>query len=239
MNRREMLLTAGAGALSLILPRSTVAEEASKGFTLPKLPYEYDALEPVIDKMTMTIHHTKHHQAYIDNLNKAIAGNAELQGKSIEELVANARTINPMPLRTAVINNGGGHLNHTLFWQIMAPKGQGGEPSAALAKAIENYGGMQKLKDDVLAAALGRFGSGWAWVVVGANGTLEVVSTANQNNPITGTQNRPGRKPILGIDVWEHAYYLKYQNRRADYVKAWWDVANWKAISENYEKARS
>jgi Fe-Mn family superoxide dismutase len=175
----------------------------------------------------------------VDNLNKAIAGHAELQGKSIEELIANARDINPMALRTAVINNGGGHLNHTFFWQIMAPKGQGGEPSADLAKAIEAYGGMQKLKDDVLAAALGRFGSGWAWVVVGANGALEVISTPNQNNPITASANRPGRKPILGIDVWEHAYYLKYQNRRADYVKAWWDIANWKAISENYTKARA
>lgn len=237
MNRREMLLTAGAGAMALFWPRPSLAQDA-KGFTLPKLPYDYDALEPVIDKMTMTIHHTKHHQAYIDNLNKAIAGNADLQGKSIEELIANARSINPMTLRTAVINNGGGHQNHTFFWEIMAPKGQGGEPSAELANAIEAYGGMQKLKDDVLAAALGRFGSGWAWVVVGANGALEVVSTANQNNPITATQNRPGRKPILGIDVWEHAYYLKYQNRRADYVKAWWDVANWKAISENYAKAK-
>lgn len=238
MNRREMLLTAGASALSLVVPRRIGAQESAKGFTLPKLPYDYDALEPVIDKMTMTIHHTKHHQAYVDNLNKAIAGHAELQGKSIEELIANARDINPMALRTAVINNGGGHLNHTFFWQIMAPKGQGGEPSADLAKAIEAYGGMQKLKDDVLAAALGRFGSGWAWVVVGANGALEVISTPNQNNPITATANRPGRKPILGIDVWEHAYYLKYQNRRADYVKAWWDIANWKAISENYAKAR-
>src|SRR5262245_33632060 len=232
MNRREMLLTAGAGAAALLLPRVLRADDKGP-FTLPKLPYEYDALEPIIDKMTMTIHHTKHHQAYVDNLNKALAGKDEAK-MSIEELNAKAKKLDDMKLRTPVRNNGGGHFNHSFFWMIMAPKGQGGAPEGELAKAIEAYGGLEKLKMDVLTAAMGRFGSGWAWVEVADGGTLKVTSSPNQNNPWMD-----GKKAILGIDVWEHAYYLKYQNKRADYVKAWWDVANWKAIGENFNKAKA
>lgn len=232
MNRREMLLTAGAGAAALLLPRATLRADDAKGFTLPKLPYEYDALEPIIDKMTMTIHHTKHHQAYIDNLNKALAGKDEAK-MSLEDLVAKAKKLEDQKLRTPVRNNGGGHFNHSFFWTIMAPKGQGGAPDGELAKAIEAFGGLEKLKTEVLAAASTRFGSGWAWVEVADGGTLKVTSSANQDNPWMD-----GKKAILGIDVWEHAYYLKYQNKRADYVKAWWDVANWKQIGENFNKAK-
>jgi Fe-Mn family superoxide dismutase len=234
MNRREMLLTAGAGAAALLLPRATLRAEDKGPFTLPKLPYDYDALEPIIDKMTMQIHHGKHHQAYVDNLNKAVAGKEGLAKMSIEEIVANVKKIEDAKLRQTVINNGGGDFNHTFFWQIMAPKGQGGMPDGDLAKAIESYGGLEKLKTEVLAAALGRFGSGWAWVEVADGGTLKVTHSPNQNNPWMD-----GKKAILGIDVWEHAYYLKYQNRRADYVKAWWDIANWKAIGENFNKAKA
>ncbi len=233
MNRREMLLTAGAGAAALLLPRALRAQDTGP-FTLPKLPYEFDALEPVIDKTTMEIHHDRHHKAYVDNLNKAVAGHDDLAKLSIEELIAKAKKIEDPKVRTPIVNNGGGHFNHTFFWQIMAPKGQGGMPESDLAKAIETYGGLEKLKMDVLTAATGRFGSGWAWVEVADGGTLKVTSSANQNNPWMD-----GKKAILGIDVWEHAYYLKYQNKRADYVKAWWDVANWKAIGENFNKAKS
>jgi superoxide dismutase, Fe-Mn family len=228
MNRRQMLFATGAGAAALFLPNVAVAEPA--GFTLPKLPYDYDALEPIIDKMTMTIHHDKHHQAYVDNLNKAVAG-TEWASKSIDDLVKNVKEI-PQTKRAAVINNGGGHWNHTFFWTIMAPKGHGGEASGDLAKSIESFGGIAKLMGEVQTKGLGRFGSGWVWVVAAKDGKLDVVSTANQDSPLMA-----GRMPILGIDVWEHAYYLKYQNRRADYLKAWWDVANWKAINENFEKA--
>lgn len=232
MNRREMLLTTGAGAAALLLPKFTLAEEPLKpAYSLPKLPYEYDALEPVIDKMTMTIHHTKHHQTYIDNLNKIVKDAPDLAKPSIDEVLLKYKDA-PETIRTGVINNGGGHANHTFFWNIMAPRNQGGGPSANLAAAITSFGGMEKLKEEVLKAALGRFGSGWAWVIVGKEGKLEVNSTPNQNTPLMD-----GQKPILGIDVWEHAYYLKYQNRRADYVKTWWDVANWKTISENFETA--
>jgi Fe-Mn family superoxide dismutase len=227
MNRRQMLIATGAGAAALLLPKLALAEDKPAGFTLPKLPYDYDALEPIIDKMTMTIHHDKHHQAYVDNLNKAVAG-ADWAGMSIDELVKKVKDV-PEAKRAAVINNGGGHWNHSFFWTIMAAKGQGGEASGDLAKSIESFGGMAKLKEEVQTKGLGRFGSGWVWVVAAKSGKLDVVNTANQDNPLMA-----GRTPILGIDVWEHAYYLKYQNRRADYLKAWWDVANWKAISENF-----
>jgi Fe-Mn family superoxide dismutase len=232
MNRREMLLTAGAGAAALLLPRAALRADDAKPFSLPKLPYDYDALEPIIDKQTMMTHHDKHHQAYVDNLNKAVAGKDEAK-LSIEELVAKAKKLEDMKLRLPVRNNAGGHFNHTFFWTIMAPKGQGGAPEGELAKAIEAFGGLEKLKMEVLTAALGRFGSGWAWVEVADGGTLKVSSSANQDNPWMD-----GKKAILGIDVWEHAYYLKYQNKRADYVKAWWDVANWKQIGENFNKAK-
>lgn len=233
MNRRQMLLTAGAAATALMMPKIVHAEEEKKGgFELPKLPYEYDALEPIIDKETMTIHHTKHHQAYVDNLNKALAGKPDWLKMGVDAVCSKVSTIEDAKLQRVVTNNGGGHYNHTFFWQIMAPKGKGGSPTGALAAAIEKFGGLDMLKAAVLEKALGVFGSGWAWVILGDDGGLQVVSTPNQNNPLM-----TGAKPILGIDVWEHAYYLKYRNKRADYVKAWWDIADWKAIGANYDRA--
>jgi len=190
-------------------------------FTLPPLPYAYDALEPAIDKETMTFHHDKHHQAYVDNLNKAVDADAALQGKSLEELFA---TISAAP--KAVRNNGGGHYNHALFWELLAPAGQGGEPSAELAAAIDrDLGGLDKFKEDFNAAGAGQFGSGWAWLIV-QDGKLKVTSTPNQDNPLMDVAEQKGAI-VLGADVWEHAYYLKYQNRRPDYLKAFWTVVNW------------
>ncbi|MBP1919616.1 superoxide dismutase [Youngiibacter multivorans] len=195
---------------------------------LPKLPYEYSALEPYIDETTMTIHHTKHHQAYINNLNAALEKYPELQEKSIEELVRELDSI-PEDIRTAVRNNGGGHLNHSRFWNWMS-KAEGQAPEGALLEAIEKkFGSLDAFKDVFAKAAAGRFGSGWAWLVIN-DGELEVVSTANQDNPIT-----EGKHPILGLDVWEHAYYLKYQNRRPDYIKEWFNVVNWSAVSKEFE----
>ena len=190
-------------------------------FTLPPLPYAYDALEPAIDKETMTFHHDKHHQAYVDNLNKAIDGDASLQGKSLEELFAN---ISRAP--KAVRNNGGGHWNHSLFWELLAPQGQTGEPSAELAAAIDrDLGGMDAFKEAFNAAGAGQFGSGWAWLIV-QDGKLKITSTPNQDNPLMDVADEKGAV-VLAADVWEHAYYLKYQNRRADYLKAFWSVVNW------------
>ena len=190
-------------------------------FTLPPLPYAYDALEPAIDKETMTFHHDKHHQAYVDNLNKAIDGDASLQGKSLEELFA---AISKAP--KAVRNNGGGHWNHSLFWELLAPQGQTGEPSAELAAAIDrDLGGMDAFKEAFNAAGAGQFGSGWAWLIV-QDGKLKVTSTPNQDNPLMDVADEKGAV-VLAADVWEHAYYLKYQNRRADYLKAFWSVVNW------------
>ncbi len=190
-------------------------------FTLPPLPYAYDALEPAIDKETMTFHHDKHHQAYVDNLNKAVDGDASLQGKSLEELFA---SISKAP--KAVRNNGGGHWNHSLFWELLAPQGQTGKPSAELAAAIDrDLGGMEKFKEDFNAAGAGQFGSGWAWLIV-QDGKLKVTSTPNQDNPLMDVADDKGAV-VLAADVWEHAYYLKYQNRRADYLKAFWSVVNW------------
>lgn len=195
---------------------------------LPKLPYEYSALEPYIDETTMTIHHTKHHQAYINNLNAALEKYPELQEKSVEDLVRNLDNL-PDDIRTAVRNNGGGHLNHSWFWNWMA-KPEGQTPDGALLAAIEKkFGSLDGFRDAFAKAAAGRFGSGWAWLVV-TGGELEIVSTANQDNPIT-----EGKHPILGLDVWEHAYYLKYQNRRPDYIKEWFNVVNWSAVSKEYE----
>ena len=195
---------------------------------LPKLPYEYSALEPYIDETTMTIHHTKHHQAYINNLNAALEKYPELQEKSVEDLVRNLDNL-PDDIRTAVRNNGGGHLNHSWFWNWMA-KPEGQSPDGALLAAIEKkFGSLDGFRDAFAKAAAGRFGSGWAWLVV-TGGELEIVSTANQDNPIT-----EGKHPILGLDVWEHAYYLKYQNRRPDYIKEWFNVVNWSAVSKEYE----
>lgn len=200
-------------------------------FTLPPLPYAYDALEPAIDKETMTFHHDKHHQAYVDNLNKAVDADASLQGKSLEELFA---AISTAP--KAVRNNGGGHWNHALFWELLAPAGQGGEPSAELAAAIDrDLGGLDKFKEDFNAAGAGQFGSGWAWLIV-QDGKLKVTSTPNQDNPLMDVAEQKGAV-VLGADVWEHAYYLKYQNRRPDYLKAFWTVVNWNKANELFAAA--
>jgi Fe-Mn family superoxide dismutase len=198
-------------------------------FTLPALPYAPDALEPHIDKLTMEIHHGKHHQAYVDNLNKAIAGTPN-EGKSLEELVAKAGSISP-----AVRNNGGGHWNHSFFWEILGPN-TGGKPSGKLADAInETFGSFEALQEKINTAGTTRFGSGWAWLIV-KDDKLEVTSTPNQDNPLMDVAEVKGT-PILGIDVWEHAYYLKYQNKRPDYLKAIWNVIDWKKVTKHYEKA--
>jgi superoxide dismutase, Fe-Mn family len=198
-------------------------------FTLPALPYAHDALEPHIDKQTMEIHHGKHHQAYVDNLNKAIAGTAH-EGKSLEELVAGAGAISP-----AVRNNGGGHWNHSFFWEILGP-GAGGTPTGELADAInETFGSFEAFQEKFNAAGTTRFGSGWAWLIV-KDGKLEVSSTPNQDNPLMDVAEVKGT-PVLGVDVWEHAYYLKYQNKRPDYLKAVWNVIDWKKVAERYEAA--
>jgi len=197
---------------------------------LPALPYAYDALEPHIDARTMEIHHTKHHQTYVDKLNAALEGHDDLASKSIEDLLRGIDSV-PEKIRQAVINNGGGHANHSLFWQIMGPNA-GGSPSGDLDTAIDSaFGSFAELQKKVAAEAAGRFGSGWAWLAV-KGGKLEVFSTANQDSPLM-----KGHVPILGIDVWEHAYYLNYQNRRPDYVKAWWNVVDWSKVAERYEAA--
>jgi Fe-Mn family superoxide dismutase len=222
-------------------------------FSLPALPYAPDALEPYIDKMTMEIHHGKHHAGYVNNLNKAVESASQLAGKTLEELLANNCSIVPENLRTAVRNNGGGHINHSMFWQIMAPKA-GGQPSGKIAEALKStFGSFDSFKEKFNAAALGRFGSGWAWLVltpeqgVGAGnigpagkmhertqpGKLEIISTANQDSPVM-----EGKYPVMGLDVWEHAYYLKYQNRRNEYINAWWNVVNWPAIDKRFSSAK-
>ena len=201
-------------------------------FSLPNLPYAPDALEPSIDKMTMEIHHGRHHKAYVDNLNKALEGQAALQNLSVEQLL---RQINDVPqnVRQAVINNGGGHANHSMFWLIMGP-GAGGKPSGPLADAINaSFGDFATLQAKVKEAAMGQFGSGWGWLVY-ADGKLQVVKTPNQNSPYMDKQ-----VPIMGIDVWEHAYYLKYQNKRADYIDAWWNVVNWNAIAKRFAEGQA
>ena len=195
-------------------------------FTLPALPYAYDALEPHIDARTMEIHHTKHHQAYVNNLNAALEKAPQLEGKSLDDLMRGINSV-PEAVRTAVRNNGGGHWNHSQFWEWMGPK-RGGEPSGRLADAIKSsFGDFAKFKEQFAAAAAGRFGSGWAWLIDEGNGKLSITSTPNQDNPLM-----EGKKAILGLDVWEHAYYLKYQNRRPDYVSAWWNVVNWDAVAK-------
>ncbi|MFN3931116.1 MAG: superoxide dismutase [Brevundimonas sp.] len=200
-------------------------------FTLPPLPYGYDALEPAIDRETMTFHHDKHHQAYVDNLNKAVDADASLQGKSLEELFA---SISKAP--KAVRNNGGGHWNHSLFWELLAPVGETGEPSAELAAAIDrDLGGMDRFKEAFNAAGAGQFGSGWAWLIV-QDGKLKVTSTPNQDNPLMDVADEKGAV-VLAADVWEHAYYLKYQNRRPDYLKAFWTVVNWNKANELFAAA--
>lgn len=201
-------------------------------FELPALPYPNNALEPHFDEQTMMIHHDRHHATYVNNLNAAIQGHAELESKTIEELISDLDSV-PENIRTAVRNNGGGHANHSLFWEILSPNG-GGEPTGALADAINaELGGFEKFKQDFTAAATGRFGSGWAWLSVDQNGKLEISSTPNQDSPLM-----EGKTPILGLDVWEHAYYLKYQNKRPDYIAAFWNVVDWNAVGKRYEEAK-
>ena len=200
-------------------------------YELPPLPYPIDALEPHIDARTMEIHHGKHHGAYVTNVNKAIAGKPELEKKSPEALISNLNAV-PEEIRTAVRNNGGGHVNHTMFWKLMASKA-GGPPSGRLGDDIKAaFGSFEAFKEKFEAAGVGRFGSGWAWLIV-KGGKLEITSTPNQDNPLM-----EGNRPVLGCDVWEHAYYLKYQNRRPDYMKAWWNVVNWAEANKNYEAAK-
>ncbi|WP_031496987.1 superoxide dismutase [Bryobacter aggregatus] len=198
-------------------------------FSLPALPYATNALEPHIDQATMEIHHGKHHNAYVTNLNKALESAPELAGKTIEELLANHLAIVPEGIKTAVRNNGGGHYNHSLFWTIIGP-GKGGTPSGKLAAAIDaSFGSFDAFKEKFSAAATTRFGSGWAWLTKTADGKVEISSSANQDNPVM-----EGKFPVIGLDVWEHAYYLKYQNRRPDYIAAWWNVIDWDAAEARF-----
>ncbi len=249
MNRREFLfntgvvgaglLGAGNSARGLLRAGGAIRsdsnlnlEDKPVAFTVPPLPYAFDALEPYIDAKTMEIHHDKHHAAYVNNLNKALEGQAGLQGKSVENLLKNLDAV-PEAIRTAVRNNGGGHWNHSMFWTIMK-KGGGGEPSGELASAISAaFGSFAEFKTKFGAAGTGRFGSGWAWLLVNKEGKLVVDSTPNQDTPTMS-----GGKAVLGLDVWEHAYYLKYQNRRPDYIQAWWNVVNWDAAAANYAAAK-
>ncbi len=219
----------GGSVLSALAAESAAAPAPTGPYTLPPLPYPYEALEPHIDTLTMQIHHDKHHKAYVDNANKLLADQPELAKLSPEELLVSLDKA-PEATRTGLRNNVGGHVNHSLFWQMMSPKGAG-KPSGDLAKAIEkdfkSFDDFQKQFSD---AALKRFGSGWAWLM-GKNGKLEILSTANQDSPVT-----EGAIPLLGVDVWEHAYYLKYQNRRPEYVAAWWNVVNWDFVNEQFKK---
>ena len=197
-------------------------------YEVPPLPYEYNALEPHIDEQTMRIHHDKHHAAYVTNVNNALANHPDLAALSVEELIGNLSRV-PEDIRTAVRNNGGGHANHSLFWQIMSPNG-GGQPGGALAEAInQTFGGFDAFKEQFAKAGATRFGSGWAWLSKDSSGALRVESTANQDSPLM-----EGRTPLLGVDVWEHAYYLKYQNRRPDYITAWWNTVNWDEVARRY-----
>ena len=233
------LALAGAAAagcapvLAQSAPATTTAP-APAAFTLAPLPYGYDALEPVIDTATMTTHHSKHHQAYVDNLNKAVAADPALAGMSLEQLVARAGT-----LPAAIRNNAGGHWNHTFFWETMAPAASVGAISPALASAINaQFGSMDAFKAAFKAAGTARFGSGWVWLIVGTDGKLAITSTPNQDNPLMDVAETKGT-PIIGNDVWEHAYYLKYQNRRADYLDGWWQVVDWGKVSARYAAATS
>jgi Fe-Mn family superoxide dismutase len=238
LDRRSFLgqsaasLAAAGAAAALLAPASSASAQAvtSEFYTLPKLPYAYDALEPSIDAETMMIHHTKHHQAYIDKALAALQGHADLLAKAPSNLLRDLKSV-PESIRTALQNNAGGHVNHSFFWKIMGPK-KGGEPNGALAEAInKKFGDFAKFKEQFAAAAAGRFGSGWAWLVKAGDG-VEITSTANQDSPLS-----LGQTPIIGVDVWEHAYYLKYQNKRPDYVAAWWNVVNWDQAAENFAGA--
>jgi superoxide dismutase, Fe-Mn family len=201
-------------------------------YTLPPLPYDFGALEPHIDARTMEIHHGKHHAGYVNNLNAALKDHPDHQGKTIEALIADLNAL-PEGIRTAVRNNGGGHANHSFFWQIMKPGG-GGEPTGAIGTALASeFGSFAAFKETFAKAGATRFGSGWAWLIMGKDGKLAVTSTANQDSPIMD-----GLTPLLGVDVWEHAYYLKYQNRRPDYIAAWWNTVNWDEVNRRYKAAK-
>jgi Fe-Mn family superoxide dismutase len=214
------------------VPPSRFTEESIMAFSLPNLPYAPNALEPHIDTMTMEIHHGRHHKTYVDNLNKALDGQSELQSKSIDQLLRGIKSV-PENIRQAVINNGGGHANHSLFWTIMGPGG-GGKPSGPLADDVSKaFGDFAAFQAKVKENALAQFGSGWAWLVWDGS-KLQVVRKPNQDSPLM-----EGLAPILGVDVWEHAYYLKYQNKRADYVDAWWNTVNWRAVEERYSNAKA
>ena len=241
LKRRHFLglLGAGTGAIatSIYLPQLAWADEPTakpavqQPFTLPPLPYAYNALEPHIDERTMQFHHDKHHAAYVKGLNAVVEKYPQLQGKTAEALLMNLSSL-PEDVRTSVRNNGGGHINHTMFWEIMGPKA-GGEPTGELATAIQkSFGSFAEFKKQFNEAGTKRFGSGWAWLVKTKDGKLQITSTANQDNPLM-----EGLYPIMGNDVWEHAYYLLYQNRRADYLQAWWNVVNWKAVNDRYKTA--
>ncbi len=219
-----------ASVTSSTSPKNTKLAENSQGFQLTPLPYEYDSLEPYIDKETMQFHYGKHYAGYIKNLNRAIAKYPELGDKSAEDLLRSLNTL-PEDIRTAVRNNGGGYVNHKMFWEIMIPNG-GGEPQGKIAAAIdESFGNFDSFKQKFNAAGGGRFGSGWVWLVLGKDGKLKVISTPNQDSPFL-----TGDYPIMGNDVWEHAYYLNYQNRRGDYLNAWWNVVNWSEVNRRYEE---
>lgn len=231
MTRRTLLELAGFGAAAAVSTSSAALAAAEPPFALPKLPYAVDALEPYIDAQTMQIHHGKHHQAYVDNLNKAVAADASLSRLTAEELLQRLDTL-PAAIRTAVRNHGGGHANHSLFWQTLAPAARSGKPSGKLAAAIEKtFGGQDKLEQQLQATSMGVFGSGWAWLSLDSTNNLALDSTPNQDSPLL-----TGKRPLLGIDVWEHAYYLKYQNRRADYLKAILNVINWDFVTARYEE---
>lgn len=244
LNRRNFLFLLGGatgtvalGAFATACAAAPTQESANKQaeakdtFTLPPLPYDYNALEPHIDAATMRFHHDKHHAAYIKNLNEAINKYPQLKGKSAEELITNLNSV-PEDIRTTVRNNGGAHVNHTMYWKIMAPNA-GGAPSGKIAEAInKNFGSFDAFKKQFNQTGEKRFGSGWAWLVRTNDGKLKVISTANQDSPLM-----EGMYPIMGNDVWEHAYYLKYQNKRADYLKAWWNVVNWDEVNKRFERA--
>lgn len=230
LSRRDLLALSGAAAVASVLGGTSTA--SAQEATLPPLPYAFDALEPYIDAQTMEIHHDRHHQAYIDKLNAALMGHSQLQAMSPVKLLADLDKV-PEEIRTAVRNHGGGHVNHTLFWQMMTPEG-GKQNKGEVGKAIDQtFGSFDKFVTAFNTAAAGQFGSGWAWLVLD-NGKLAVTNTPNQDNPISN-----GQFPLLGVDVWEHAYYLKYQNKRADYVSAWWNVVNWDFINEQYKAAKA
>jgi len=238
LTRRQAIKSAAlaTAAYSTVASTSAMGSSAfanptpADAFTLPPLPYAFDALEPHIDAQTMQIHHDKHHAAYVTNLNKAVASEASLAGKSVEDLIRNLATV-PEGVRTAVRNHGGGHINHSLFWQSLK-KNEGGKPQGELAKALDKkFGSYSNFQQEFTKAATGVFGSGWAWLTLDSNKELRIESTPNQDNPIA-----VGRTPLFGIDVWEHAYYLKYQNKRPDYIAAFYNVINWDFVAERYQK---